>query len=348
MPQQFQTSITEKDEYPVFDKLGLEKFLLDGYDSELCWCRKPFTSGFEQGKYGSTIYRINEKRARFNPSYENLPTKISIYGDSFALSRQVNDDETIAHYLSELTQTNILNFGVGNYGIDQALLRMRREYANNRTNIVIQAFVPEQILRVVSYWKHYSEYGNHFGFKPRFKLQDNQLILIPNIMNSKERFNQLIDLLPEIKKYDYWYERRFKKDFNKEYNFDQMMESNLKWRIKSYQDEECFKTLFGLIGLFKEYSQEQGFKPIVVVLPYKNDVLYIKENNSNKSYYSKFIEWSNKILLTLDLMPNLIELHELDYYYSDNTRYGGHYSKHGNEFVANLIHKKLKDEGIIK
>ncbi len=348
MPPQFQTSITEKDEYPKFDEIGLARFLLETYDSELGWCKKPFTSGFEQGKYGTTIFRINERGARFNPDYEKFPVEISVYGDSFVLSRQVNDEETIAHYLSKLTNSNILNFGVGNYGIDQGLLRMKREFPKNRTNIVILGFVPEQILRVMSYWKHYLEYGNLFHFKPRFKLENNKLKLIPNVMNNKEKYTQLFELLPEIRKHDYWYEKKFKKDFNVPYSFDQIMESNLNWRVKSYKDEECFKTLLMVIKLFKEYSQEQNFEPIVIVLPYKNDILYTKESSSNFAYYHNFIEECNKILFTIDLMPYFLALEDIDSYFSDNTRYGGHYSKEGNKFLASVIYPELENKGVIK
>ena len=69
-----------------------------------------------------------------------------------------------------MTQTNVLNFGVGNYGMDQAYLRLKREYDKNRTEIVILAVVPETIVRVLNVYKHYYEYGNTFGFKPRFIL----------------------------------------------------------------------------------------------------------------------------------------------------------------------------------
>lgn len=345
MVKNFQDSITEKDEIPAFDKSGLEKFLLDGYDPELGWSRKPFTSGFEEGRYGTTMFRINEKGARFNPNYGSLQSKIFIYGDSFAMSRQVNDDETIAHYLSKLTQTNVLNFGVGNYGLDQSLLKMRRERFINKTEIVIQAFVPEQILRVMSYWKHYLEYGNHFGFKPRFEFEDDRLKLISNIMDSKEKFNHLNELLPEIKKHDYWYENKFKKDFGVKYDFDQRMQSNLDLRIKSYQDEECLKTLIGVVELFKEDAVKEGFKPVVAILPYKNDVLFTKDSSNH--YYNNFIEVCKNKLMTIDLMPFLLNLDDIGFYFSDDTRYGGHYSRHGNKVVAEIIFNQLKKEEVI-
>ena len=93
----YQDTITEEDEYPVFDQNGLKKFFLYSYDSELGWTKKPFTSGFEESRFGVGMFRINEKGSRYNSNYENFPVKISIYGDSFAMSRQVNDNETISY-----------------------------------------------------------------------------------------------------------------------------------------------------------------------------------------------------------------------------------------------------------
>jgi len=343
----YQDMITEKDEYPEFNKTGLQKFFLYSYDSELGWTKKPFTSGFEESRFGVGMFRVNEKGSRFNLEFEKLSAKISIHGDSFAMSRQVNDNETIAYYLSELTNSNVLNWGVGNYGIDQSFLRMKKEFPKNKTDIVVMAFVPEQILRVMSYWKHYLEYGNHFAFKPRFKLENGKLILIPNIMDSEEKYNKLRELIPEIKKHDYWYEKKFKKDFGVSYNTDQRMESNLKWRINSFKDKECFETLLGVMKLFKEYSKKQGFKPVIAVLPFKNDITYVEKSSNN--FYDSFIEACKNELLTIDLMPNFLNLNEdeLNNSFSDETDYGGHYSKKGNKFVANILHKFLKDNNII-
>ncbi len=134
--------ITEQDEQPVLSPEGLQKFFTHGYDPELGWVRKPNTSKQERGKSGTTKFHINEYGARRNPGHENLPGKISCYGDSFTFSRQVNDNETWEWYLSELTQSNVRNFGVGNYGIDQALLRLKREFPKHKSKIVIMGVVP--------------------------------------------------------------------------------------------------------------------------------------------------------------------------------------------------------------
>ena len=209
---EFQWLITPKDEYPKLDKDGLKKFIKHGYDPELGWIRKPNTEKEEIGKFGKTKYHINSDGSRKNPGHEKLPRKISIYGDSFPFARQVNDNETCNWYLSELTKTNVLNFAVGNYGLDQALLRLKREYPKNKTKFVIMGVVPSTIVRVMCMWKHYNEYGNTFGFKPRFIIENGKLKLIRNYIDKGNKFKEYKKYLSEIRKYDYFYTTKFKKE----------------------------------------------------------------------------------------------------------------------------------------
>ena len=70
---------------------------------------------------------------------------------------------------------------------------------------------------------------------------------------------------------------------------------------------------------------------------------------STNNFYDSFIEACKNELLTIDLMPNFLNLNEdeLNNSFSDETDYGGHYSKKGNKFVANILHKFLKDNNII-
>ena len=202
--KKFQWLIISKDTTPKLSAEGLSKFIPHGYDPELGWIRKPNTSHNERGSAGITRWSINSNGSRTNPDFEQKKSKISCYGDSFTFSRQVNDNETWEHYLSQLQQTNVLNFGVGNYGIDQSLLRLKREYARNPTEIVILGVVPDTISRIVSIWKHYYEYGNTFAFKPRFVLKDGKLHFIKNPIDHKSKFYKYETFLPEIRKYDFF------------------------------------------------------------------------------------------------------------------------------------------------
>jgi hypothetical protein len=47
------------------------------------------------------------------------------------------------------------NYRVGNYGLDQSLLRLERELPQLEAEVVVMGVVPETVVRVQSYWKHF-------------------------------------------------------------------------------------------------------------------------------------------------------------------------------------------------
>lgn len=377
--QDFQWLIVEKDKTPILDKHGLSKFISHGFDPELGWVRKPNTSHDETGKSGKTNWTINQFCARTNPNFDNLESNTSCYGDSFTFSRQVNDDETWVHYLSEFTNSNVINFGVGNYGVDQALLRLKREFPKHPTKIVIMGVVPETICRIVSVWKHYYEYGNTFGFKPRFILKNNSLNLIENIIDSKDKFEKYQNYLEDINRYDFFYKNKFLKEKisfpycitilknlrrnfgiinwvqkinqGKKNNFDCtdiewntmkiIMKINLDWRVKLFQDNETCELLKQILVEYANYGKKQNFKPVFIFLPQKDDILFIKKNFN---FYHNFVNELKKIenLFCIDITKDMINIKEIDRMFSDNNEYGGHYSKDGNQKVAELIFNELK------
>ena len=376
----FQWLIMQKDEIPVLSESGLKKFLPHGFDPELGWIRKPNTSHEEIGKYGKTRWTINNSGARLNSNYDEKQSIISCYGDSFTFCRQVNDDETWEHYLSKKLKTNVKNFAVGNYGIDQALLRLKRDFHNNRTPIVVLAVVPDTISRIVSIWKHYYEYGNTFGFKPRFVIKNSKLDLIKNPINEIQKFQNYQRYLTEIKQNDFFYEAKFKKEKlhfpycitifkNAKRNFSLIywnlkienkkkmnrdisdiswnpmkiiMKTNLEWRIKLFHDKMAIELLEKIIEEYVKFGKENNFKPILSFLPQKDDLIFIK---NNYHFYNDFIKKLKNIenLIFVDITEKLLEESNLDSLYSDNNDYGGHYSKHGNEKVSSIFYSSLKN-----
>lgn len=376
--KKFQWLIIKKDENPKLSKKRLEKFFQNGFDEELGWIRKPNTNNEESGKTKFVKWNINDKGARMNPGYEEKESMISCYGDSFTFGRQVNDNETWEHELSKLMNTNIQNFGVGNYGIDQSFLRLKKEFKSKKTKYVILGVVPDSIRRNLNFWKHYFEYGNTFGFKPRFVISENNLKLIRNPINEESKFYEYEEFLDEIKEYDYFYKNKFckeiikfpycvtvlknplrnfsiiywiskialykkmKKDISKiEWNpMKIIMKINLKWRIQLFQDKEAENIFKKIIEEFVKFSKDEKFKPIFVMLPQKDDLLFIK---SNYNFYKKFIDKLNVIegLKVIDITGELLQENELDNLYSDDNEYGGHFSKYGNKKVGEILHLKF-------
>jgi hypothetical protein len=377
--KKFQWLIIQKDEIPTLS-IELKKFLEHGYDKELGWVRKPNTEHMEVGKYGQTKWTINEKGCRTNPNFDENKSNISCYGDSFTFSRQVNDDETWEHFLSEMLDTNVQNFGVGNYGIDQALLRMKREFEKNKTPIVILSVVPDTISRINSIWKHYSEYGNTFGFKPRFIMENENIKLIKNFIDNEKKFQEYKKYLPEIKKLDYFYERKFVKEkiyfpylltilknFSRNFGIifwiltinllkkmnrdistiewkpmQIIMRINLKWRVKMFEKKQHKKLLKEIVRDYVKFAKAQNFKPILILLPQKDDILFIKKNYNFYKDFLKDIEKSSG-LYHIDVTNDLLNEPDLDCLYSDDNEYGGHYSKEGNKKIAEIINKKIME-----
>jgi len=374
--KRFQWLITSKDENPLFSKEGLDKFIPEGFDSEIGWIRKPNTKREEKGKFGKTKWSINEKGARTNPEYEKTSSDILCCGDSFTFCRQVNDDETWENYLSKLENTNVLNFGVGNYGIDQSFLRLKREYHKNKTKFVIIAVVPDTISRIMSTWKHYYEYGNTFAFKPRFVIHNNELELVKNKIDKETKFVNYKKYLDDIKKNDFFYNNKFRKEIihfpyiftvlrNLKRNISIMywitviellkkkgkdvskiewnpmqiiMDNNLKWRIKLYKNEEAVKILRKILEEYVTFSKENDFLPIFLFIPQKDDINFIR---NNYNYYEKFENDLLKIkgLHVISITKYLLLEKKINEIYSDDNEYGGHLSKFGNQKVASIIHE---------
>ena len=372
--------ITEKDEHPKLSKGGLARFIPNGFDPELGWVRKPNTSHYESGQNGRTRWSINSNGSRTNPSFENKQSVISCYGDSFTFARQVNDNETWEHHMSKKLGTNVLNFGVGNYGADQSLLRLKREFLKNRTKIVILGVVPDTVSRILSCWKHYYEYGNTFGFKPRFILKNEILELLKNPIDDETKFLDYRNYINKIKKNDFFYKKKFLKEKlyfpyslllfkNMKRNFSLIfwifltqiykkigkdtteiewkpmriiMQINLRWRIKLYKNKKTVDLFRKIIEEFVSYSKRNNFKPMFVFLPQKDDILFIKKH---RHFYEEFVNDISKIenLVVVDIAKNLIPEDNLDELYSDQNDYGGHYSELGNKKIANLLDQELRN-----
>ncbi len=375
----FQWLITHKKDFiPELDPKGLDKFMVDGFDAELGWVRKANTKHTELGRFGNTEWHTNAIGARLNPGHEELPTCISCFGDSFTFCRQVNDDETWEYYLSELTKTNVINWGVGNHGIDQSLLRLKREHQKYPTKTILVGVVPDTISRILSVWKHFYEYGNTFGFKPRFFLNENRLVLINNPIDEKQKFFQLETYLEELRKNDYFYEHKFLNEIisfpylysvlkNPRRNLpllywnsmamicdnpghyyslgkQKIMDINLEWRLKLYKQPDVVELLNRIILGIADYAHDNGCNVLVALLPQKDDIIQIKKTGH---FYQPMLDQLKDRVLTVDLAPELLEAESLDEFYSDDSIYGGHFSRFGNELVARKLLNVLKDRHFI-
>ncbi len=365
----FQWLITEKDEYPDFDKNAFKKFIHNSHDKELGWVKNPNTTGIEHGKYGDILYRIDETGSRENAVIGE--TSIVTFGDSYTFCRQVEDSQTWQVYLSDKLGSKVLNYGVGNYGIDQAFLYYQRHTIPTTTKVVILGFVPETICRIQSYWKHYLEFGNTFAFKPMFSLEDGKLILHKNPIGGLEDFNNINKVIRSVKNKDLFYKikfRRFQFRFpyllryflnfkrnsilifflikGKVYSilkiknanienapFSKIMLDNIKLSHDMYKNTYACNLLEAILIRFRDEAYKKGHKPLVLVMPQMMDIKII--NKYGRIPYGDFFSEINNKVPVLD-MTSYLNNAELGKFYTEDV-FGGHFSELGNKLVADKI-----------
>src|SRR5258705_4276285 len=162
----------------------------------------------EAGDRPRWTYATDARRARVNP-LSAAPVEISAYGDSFTFGDSVNNDQTWPSYLSELTGTTVDNWGVGGYGTDQALLRLKANLPTYRTNVVVLSVLSENINRLMSAYRPFigpAQRSLRLGFKPMLVDKGGALAWRPNPLVYRTGTLQDFERAYEAaRQSDYWY-----------------------------------------------------------------------------------------------------------------------------------------------
>lgn len=150
------------------------------YDPQLGWTNRPSVPD-----YNAAGMRADRDYALDPP---DGVLRIALFGDSFTHGNEVTREQSWAAQLESLLnrrgiKAEVLNFGVGGYGIDQAYLRWQLQGRQYQPDIVLLGFVAVDVDRMVSlYWKFQPNVfitpGANPFTKPRFVLDGDTLRLI--------------------------------------------------------------------------------------------------------------------------------------------------------------------------
>jgi hypothetical protein len=125
------------------------------------WTPKPKTAVLYDGKH----YSINELGQRSTQPYRPQPGnyRVLIVGDSFTFGIDADDDAVWPSILQRNDPgLEVVNLGVGGYGLDQMLITLRETIGFYRPDLVVLAFVDDDLRRAVLSFRDYG--------KPRFEL----------------------------------------------------------------------------------------------------------------------------------------------------------------------------------
>jgi hypothetical protein len=367
--------LTEKDLKFNFSRKKFKNFKDQSYNEVLGWDFKKNFKNFDYYQNKKISYKISNLGYRHsnNNKKKNI---IATFGDSYVFSRQVNDDQTWQEILSNNLNIFVSNYGVGNYGLDQAFLKYLKTKNSKSTKIIIFGFVPETICRIQSIWKNYLEFGNIHGFKPYIELKNKKLFFKKNFLKDQIKFENLDLIINKIKRKDRFYKTKFKKrifKFSYLISFLRNFEINSKLIFLTFNyvfkkktnikdiENKMFpsimsKNIDDSHSLYKEkYSRELLIKLIEEIhrkiISKKKQVYFIvfpqlydlkKKSRTNYQNLFKDLKKKNNKLKILDLTSKFLNKKYKNFYVND--KYGGHLNTRGNKFVAKEIKRMIDYE----
>ena len=360
--------ITDTDEIKKFNKKKFYQFKKNSYDFSLGWDNK--RESYDLIGKKKISYTIESKGYRKTSFKKNL-NKIVTFGDSYNFCRQVEDKNTWQEHLSKEKKIFVSNFGVGNYGLDQAYLKYKKTKRNKFEKVVIFCFVPETICRIQSSWKNYIEFGNIHAFKPYCILKNNKLIIKKNPLKASVKFENLKKIINYTKKNDRFFREKYSKhllrfpftlSFIKKINFNLrffyeifknrniqnveklndkifpvVMKNNIVNSHKLYKEFKSIKILSNLIEKINKDIYDRKKKCIFLIIPQLYDLKL-----SSRSNYQFFFENLDKKIHIIDTTEKFIKLKNFKKMYI-NDKYGGHLNKKGNKFISKTVKKYLEE-----
>jgi hypothetical protein len=327
------------------------------YSPLLGWTIKP------NGSDG--LARANSQGIRGDNDYSMVPPdraiRISAFGDSFTHSNDVNNENTWTAKLNRTdSRVEVLNFGVGAYGLDQAFLRYKQDGVPYHSHIILIGFMSENLVRSVNVFRLFLYPGGHEPFaKPRFLLERNQFTLLQNPMSALNDYEELLNheqsALSKLGKHDYFFHSRYWRgrfDFLPSVRFFKIAKyesslrlgSNRLFRLDGSYDphSEAFSVTTKIFDEFYREALDHESLPIVVLFPTGKDIERYRGNRT--SVYAPLIDYfQEKRYRFIDLAGAFDKYGRSEQIDDLIMKPFLHYSPLANEFVAKYILSYLED-----
>jgi hypothetical protein len=337
---------------------GKTTYLL--HSPELGWTIKP-------NGYWQDLYRANSQGIRADRDYQPLPrnnaVRIATFGDSFTHGEEVKNGDTWEEQLNRLDHNlEVINFGVGGYGLDQAFLRYQKDGARYHPQLVFIGFMEENINRLVNVFRPFYTPGIPLT-KPRFMIQDNQLLLLPNPMGDLDDGKKLLHdpkrCLAEFGAHDFHYAAGLKAgplDFSPSVRMLKLLYHQITSRYSEKADRgiykngglntasEAFSLCIMLFDAFYRDVQKNNALPIIVLFPNRADIERYRQNKTK--VYTPLITYMRsqgyRVIDLCDAFEEYAKSSRVDELFLDY-----HYSPRGNSIVAQFLFDYLAENRFI-
>ena len=241
---------------------------------QLGWVRAPSRTGM----LGKNLYVTDDDGGRQVPDATG-PHLISTYGDSFTEGLEVDNGQTWPAQLSYALGVNVRNYAVSGYGTDQALLYLEENLKNGkRTPIIILAFIPENLNRLVSAFRPFYTYPepDFVSFKPIFVEVQPGHFEMKNFAPREPTPVAVANAIREASAIDHWYavDREPSERTGSRWPFTWTVAQSLRPAARTSSLKRlrepppvARQVMKYVIRRFHEASLKYQFTPVVVALP---------------------------------------------------------------------------------
>ena len=328
------------------------------FDKHLGWSIK------KNGRAGK--FRANAQGIRADREYAEYPhegiIRVATFGDSFTHNDEVGNQETWQYFVEEMDPgLELMNFGVGAFGVDQAYLRYLQKGRKYHAHVVFIGFMRKNYFRHISTFRPF--YVPQAGLplaKPRFVIENDKLKLIKNPVQDVQDYRALLEedkvLVRVLCQHDFYCQQHPSGDPMDRFAFIRLVKL-LKQQYANRQplllsghrynpDAEAYQVTERLVDAFYQDVLQDGAVPVIVVFP-DQDSLIIYEKSGRKSHEAILAHWQEKeyrVIDLLDVFLSEVRPEDRSAFFAEQ----GHYSVAGNARVARWIHaylNKMIEEG---
>lgn len=325
------------------------------FDAELGWCPRPgqVSGPYEHDWAGCRLQ--GKPLAR-----EKVPgvKRIALLGCSFTQGAEVEAGESWSALLAaHHPELEFANLGVAGYGLDQALLRLRRDALPLAPDEVWLGFFPGAALRVTTQFSPlYLHWSSVLGFKPLFRLDEHEgLELVPSPVADAAAFVKLLAdqraLLAAIGASDHWLRRSpaaYAPRGSALWQRSALARLFVSWQEsveRAPEDEfarpasEVVRLLRVLVLQFERESHAAGARFRLLVLPGPKDLATARA--AGRPYWDAWLaDLTRSGIETLDLYSALDTRNALDDpgFWTSH----GHYGPAGSAFVSEELERLMR------
>ncbi|HYW30582.1 MAG TPA: SGNH/GDSL hydrolase family protein [Gemmatimonas sp.] len=175
-------------------------------DSALGWRYRPHYRGGENQLNAEGMRSTREYLVAREPGRQ----RIAAFGDSFVYGTEVSNADSWATVLETTSDSlEVLNYGVGGYGTDQAFLRFLDEGMRHSPDVVLIGFAPVNLPRIQNVYRRFIASDDLPIVKPRFVFEQSRLAVLPPPLRTRADYLALRDAparVSALSAHDAWYE----------------------------------------------------------------------------------------------------------------------------------------------